>query len=65
MGDELAHETDDVILVRIVAPRFVAGIEFRGGVAVRWSPKLKRRKGWTLDEVLADAGRNGWKCEIL
>lgn len=48
------------MMIRIVAPYFVAGIVKGGSVA----PIIKYMKGWTLKEIQEYCKRKGWEVEI-
>lgn len=49
------------MMLRVVAPHFVAGI-VRGGPC---APILAYMKGWTLREIKSYCARKGWKVEVL
>ena len=53
-----------MILVRIVAPHFVAGLETDGTVQ-RAAPIIKYMVGWTDDHVRAYVKEKGWKASII
>lgn len=54
------------VLVRVVAPHFVAGIVARDGVVVRAAPILRRRVlGKNGREVAACCAREGWTWEVV
>lgn len=48
------------MLLRIVAPHFVAGIVRGGDVA----PIIAYMKGWTLRQIRAYCAKRGWSVEI-
>lgn len=58
---------DDTILVRIVAPHFVAGLTvFTANGCVSRTPSiLQWAQGKPIREVLAYAHKKGWKSEVL
>lgn len=49
------------MMLRIVAPHFVAGI-VRGGEC---APIIRYMKGWTLRAILAHCRRKGWQVELM
>lgn len=49
------------MMVRIVAPHFVAGI-VRGGLV---APIIRYMKGWTLAQIKAYCERKGWAVEVM
>lgn len=52
------------VLVRIVAPHFVAGvIGQRNGAVITAAPIVRYMVGWTGDQVAAYCSRKGWACE--
>lgn len=53
-----------MILVRVVAPHFVAGFETDGTVR-RAAPILKSLVGKTNDEARAIIARKGWRASIV
>lgn len=53
-----------MILVRIVAPHFVAGLE-TDGIVRRTAPILKKLLGKTDDEVRAYVERMGYRASIV
>ena len=48
------------MMLRIVAPHFVAGI-VRGGLC---APIIKYMKGWTLAQIRAYCKKKKWEVEI-
>lgn len=53
-----------MILVRIVAPHFVAGLETDGTVR-RAAPIIAYMIGWTDDQVREYVARKKWKASIV
>lgn len=51
-------------LVRIVAPHFVAGLEF-DGVVTRTAPILRYMRGWDDRRVRLYCARKGWKATAI
>ncbi len=49
------------MMLRITAPRFVAGI-VRGGLC---APIIKYMKGWTLAQIKSYCKRKGWTVEVM
>jgi hypothetical protein len=49
------------VLLRLVAPRFVAGVE----VGVRAAPIVSYLRTWTLPAIEAYALRRGWQVEVV
>ena len=49
------------MMLRIIAPHFVAGI-VRGGEA---APIIRYMKGWTLPQIRAYCASKGWVIEII
>lgn len=52
------------ILVRIVAPHFVAGLETDGTVR-RAAPIIRYMVGWTDDKVRDYVKKKGWTASIV
>lgn len=56
----------DDILVRVVAPHFVAGLIMSNGLCTEAAPILRRRAiGKTRDQLRASFARLGWIATIL
>jgi hypothetical protein len=53
------------VLIRIVAPHFVAGIEARDGRVIRAAPILAYMLGWDGARVAQYAKRRGWTWQRL
>ena len=56
---------DDEMLVRVVAPHFVAGVVLRNGIVTQTAPILRWCLGgqrWWLREQFA---KRGWKASVL
>lgn len=51
-------------LVRVVAPRFVAGFE-TDGIVRRTAPILKVMRGWPDERARGYMRRKGWKASVL
>jgi hypothetical protein len=51
------------VLVRIVAPHFVAGVEADNGRVVRAAPILHYMLGWTGGRLASYCARKGWTWE--
>lgn len=49
------------MLVRVIAPHFVAGIE----VGVRAAPILAYATGWSLLKLQAYCRQKRWTCEVV
>lgn len=54
-----------MILVRIVAPHFVAGLVADGGRVVEAAPILRYMLGWTGSQVARYCRRGAWRWERL
>lgn len=52
-------------LVRVVAPHFVAGIEFARGKVSEAAPILAWAKGKSEDEMRAYFKRKGWRASVI
>lgn len=55
----------DELLVRVVAPHFVAGLGVRDGVCVWAAPILRWAVGKSADELRAYFARKGWRASLL
>jgi hypothetical protein len=53
------------VLVRIVAPHFVAGLDARAGRVVNAAPIIRYMMGWDGAQVAAYCARKGWEWERL
>lgn len=53
----------DVILARIVAPKFIAGIVLEDDVVVLAPPLLRYMIGWKRDKVRAHVKKKGWQIK--
>lgn len=62
-GIEVREVADPGILVRIVGPRFVAGICRQGIAPILY--KLGFAKGWSVRKIREHCERNGWAMEVL
>jgi hypothetical protein len=51
--------------VRVVAPHFVAGIEFARGKCTEAAPILAWAKGKTEAEMRAYFKRKGWRASVI
>ena len=49
------------MLIRIVAPHFVAGIDY----PMRCAPIVKYMKGWSLNRIFDYCRSKGWKASII
>jgi hypothetical protein len=50
------------LLVRIVAPHFVAGLALCSGPC---APIIAYMRGWPLARIRAYCAKRGWRCEEL
>lgn len=50
-----------MMLLRIVAPHFVAGVEIRRGVVTATVPITRYMLGWTPGRVQTYCRRKGWE----
>lgn len=57
----LAHRK----LIRVTAPHFVAGVEFKNGRCVRAAPILKWAKGMTFNELFAKCKEKKWIATVV
>ena len=48
------------MMIRIVAPRFVAGVVLEEKRVVRTAPILRKMQGWTLGRVLRKCASEHW-----
>jgi hypothetical protein len=53
------------VLVRVVAPHFVAGLIMRDDVCVEAAPILRWALGKSRDELRAYFARKGWRASIV
>lgn len=53
------------MLVRVVAPHFVAGLVFDGDVVVRTAPILNWAKGKRRDWLRDYFQQKGWKASVV
>jgi hypothetical protein len=53
------------VLVRIVAPHFVAGIEATNGRVTMTAPILHYMRGWDGAQVASYCARKGWQWERI
>lgn len=56
-------ERPRLLLLRILAPHFVAGVELFEGRAVRSAPILRYMMGWTLQSIRDYCKRKQWTLE--
>jgi hypothetical protein len=54
-----------MMLVRVVAPHFVAGLVFDGDVVVRTAPILNWAKGKRRDWLRDYFQQKGWKASVV
>lgn len=50
-------------LLRIMAPKFTAGVVVQEGRVTRAAPCLTSTIGWTRQQVEAHCEKNGWQCQ--
>lgn len=63
---ENTHSDPDAqILVRIVAPHFVAGLIVLDDRAIRVAPILHYMLGWPRHQIRAYVAKRGWHANIL
>ena len=53
------------VLVRIIAPHFVAGLETNDGVVIRAAPILNYMLGWGGRKVARYCDAKRWRWEIV
>ncbi len=53
------------MIIRIVAPRFVAGIILAHGRIIRCAPILRHMFGWTMSEVVTYCRKRGWQWQVV
>jgi hypothetical protein len=52
-----------ILLYRVKAPKFVAGLEASEGWVVKTAPILKYLMGWSIESVVEYCQRKGWSLE--
>lgn len=52
------------VLVRVVAPHFVAGVIYDGSLCIEAAPILKRWRGKYWRELKRYAQRKGWELQV-
>ena len=57
--------TEAPILVRVVAPHFVAGVAIQDGVVVKAAPIMRYAIGWTGVRLRTYIKRKGWTASIV
>ena len=53
-----------MILIRITAPHFCAGMLISSKVTRRYAPILHYMKDWSVEEIKKYCTKKNWKCEI-
>ncbi len=54
-----------ILLYRVKAPNFVAGLEASEGWVVKTAPILKHLMGWSIESIVEYCQRKGWSLERL
>jgi hypothetical protein len=53
------------VLVRVVAPHFVAGLVLIDGICTRAAPKLRPSLGKSLPDLFLYFASRGWDAEVV
>lgn len=53
------------MLIRIVSPWFVVGVECFDDGRKRAAPIVKYMSGWTVNRILRYSNKRGWKAGIV
>jgi hypothetical protein len=64
-GYEGRYAISEMILLRIVAPHFVAGAILHEDRVWRNAPILSYMRGWTMTAVTAYCVKKRWNCEAV
>ncbi len=52
-------------LVRVTAPRFVAGLVLHDDVVIKTAPIARYMVGWSLDKLRKHCERKKWQLEVV
>jgi hypothetical protein len=55
----------EIILVRVVAPHFVAGFDVADGKVKRAAPIIQYMNGWSAEKARAYIKKKGWDARII
>lgn len=53
------------MLIRVVAPHFVAGLIIENDICTEAAPILQWAKGWTRDRLRDYFSKKGWKASVI
>jgi hypothetical protein len=62
---DLQVQESESVLIRVVAPHFVAGVVARGRIVIEAAPILRYMLGWDGRHFADYCRHKGWKYEVL